>query len=315
MRLAQASYCLLLSATFAAAPVLAQTSAQEVTLPATTPPVTDEVLALEADAASRMTVQVRLGETATRNFIVDTGASRSAISAEAAAQLNFATSGSLKVNTMNGQTVVQAAIIPKLGVANSTILNVRAPVLLAKDMGADGILGIDGLQKKRILIDFRSHNMAIFESSEPELPEEPDVILVMAKSKFGQLILVDADVDGRKLSVILDTGAQNSVGNSVLRSVIAKNNSRKAPLPIDLVGVTGEKTRADFTSIDRIRIGGFRLTNVPVAYADAYPFKKFKLTRKPALLLGMDVLRKFDRVSIDFAKREIKFLLPRAPKQ
>jgi predicted aspartyl protease len=298
------------------APLLLRAAAVQAQAPATVAPTaaSEEVLALEADSASRMTVSVRLGKTAIRNFIVDTGADRSAISIDTARQLQFVASDPVRMSTMNGTDVVPTVIIPSLGVASSIINNIRAPTLLAKNMGADGILGIDSLQNKRILIDFRTRQMSIAESAAPEVKDEPDVIIVLAKSKFGQLILVDADVGGRKLSVILDTGAQNSVGNSVLRSLVAKDTSRKQPIPIALIGVTGDQTMADFTSINKIRIGGFSLTNVPVAFADAHPFKKFKLSRKPALLLGMDVLRKFDRVSIDFAKREIKFLLPREPK-
>ncbi len=293
------SCALTFTSTAKAQPVAPATSARE------------EVLALEADAETRMTVTVRLGDTETRNFIVDTGADRSAISTIAAEQLQFARSQPVRINTMNGTDVVPTVIIPKLGVANSIVANIRAPTLSAQHMGADGILGIDGLQNKRILIDFRTRQMSITESSAPEIEDNPDEIVVMAKSRFGQLILVDADVDGHKLSVILDTGAAHSVGNSVLRAQITKSTSRKPPVTIGLLGVTGDRTNADFTSINKIRIGGFALTNVPVAFADAHPFKKFKLTRRPAMLLGMDVLRKFDRVSIDFAKREIKFLLPR----
>ena len=35
-----------------------------------------------------------------------------------------------------------------------------------------------------------------------------------------------------------------------------------------------------------------------------------KLENKPALLLGMDTLRVFRRVSVDFAQRRVRFLLP-----
>ena len=42
------------------------------------------------------------------------------------------------------------------------------------------------------------------------------------------------------------------------------------------------------------------LTNLPVAFADVQPFRKFGVENKPALLLGMDGLKLFDRVSIDF---------------
>jgi predicted aspartyl protease len=275
------------------------------------PAPAEETLALSEDTSARMTVLVRLGSTETRKFMVDTGADRSVISEETASQLNLAPSKPVKLHTMNGIATVNTVTIPELGVARSTITNIRAPALPARYLGADGVIGIDSLKNKRIMIDFRKAEIAIVESTEIETRQEPNLIVVTAKSRFGQLILVDADIDGRKIKVIVDTGAQNSVGNDALRKITEKQSHQKPPVKISLMGVTGGQTMADYTEIKNIRIGGFVVQNAPVAFADAHPFKRFGLTRQPALLLGMDVLRKFDRVSIDFANRKIKFLMPR----
>ena len=62
--------------------------------------------------------------------------------------------------------------------------------------------------------------------------------------------------------------------------------------------------------VEAIRIGGFTMTDVGVAFVDAHPFKRFGLLNKPAMLLGMDTLRAFRRVSVDFAQRKVRFLLP-----
>ena len=50
---------------------------------------------------------------------------------------------------------------------------------------------------------------------------------------------------------------------------------------------------------------------MPIAFADALPFKRFGLTDTPALMLGMDTLKLFRRVQIDFANREIRLTLPK----
>ena len=79
---------------------------------------------------------------------------------------------------------------------------------------------------------------------------------------------------------------------------------------ITLQSVTGAITPADYTHIEKMRVGGVAMHNTPVAFADAHPFKRFGLAKKPSMLLGMDMLRLFRRVSIDFANRRIRFLLP-----
>ena len=52
------------------------------------------------------------------------------------------------------------------------------------------------------------------------------------------------------------------------------------------------------------------LDKLPVAFADAHIFKQLKLDKKPALLLGMNAMRAFDQISIDFAAKKVKFVLP-----
>jgi hypothetical protein len=52
------------------------------------------------------------------------------------------------------------------------------------------------------------------------------------------------------------------------------------------------------------------MSNVQVAYADVHAFQEFGLQSRPAMLLGMDLLRHFDRVAVDFKARRVRFLLP-----
>jgi hypothetical protein len=69
---------------------------------------------------------------------------------------------------------------------------------------------------------------------------------------------------------------------------------------------------ADYTTVREIQIGGIRITDMPIGFADAHPFRQLELLDEPAFLLGMDVLRLFDRVSVDFARKQIRFLAPNA---
>ena len=79
--------------------------------------------------------------------------------------------------------------------------------------------------------------------------------------------------------------------------------------PIQITSVTGDQTWAEYTSIKRIRLGGVTMTSMPVAFADLQIFHRLGLEGKPSLLLGMDALQMFDRVSIDFANRNVRFIL------
>jgi predicted aspartyl protease len=122
--------------------------------------------------------------------------------------------------------------------------------------------------------------------------------------------MVDADANGEKIWVIVDTGAQNSVANSRLRSVLVKRNPATDIKPIEMIDVLGKRTPAEYTIVDRLRIGGIAMGNAAIAFADVHPFRIFELHRKPSMLLGVESLRSFRRVSVDFATRKVKFLLP-----
>ena len=79
--------------------------------------------------------------------------------------------------------------------------------------------------------------------------------------------------------------------------------------------MTGQKISADIGWSKDFNIGKANFSTIPIAYADAPPFKKLGLSKRPALLLGMDILRKFDKMAIDFANRRVHFLLPKGAKR
>lgn len=269
------------------------------------------VVVADEDKANRLTVPVMINDLGPFQFVIDTGADRTVVSSEVANRLKLKTSDMATLHTMNGVDQVRTVSIPKLQVSTAIARNISAPALAERNLGADGLLGIDTLGEQRVVMDFRVPSVTVYDSARtPEPRDPPDMIVVRARARFGQLILVDADIDGRKIYVVVDTGAQNSVANSVLRRMVSRHSRNFRTVPIALVGVTGDSTPADYTALEHVRIGGFTINNAPVAFADAHPFKKFGLSDKPSMLLGMDILRKFDRVSVDFANRKIKFLLP-----
>ena len=59
-------------------------------------------------------------------------------------------------------------------------------------------------------------------------------------------------------------------------------------------------------------IGGVDLNYLPVAFSDVPPFRRLGMADRPALFLGMDAMKLFRQVSIDFPNREVRFLLPRS---
>lgn len=268
----------------------------------------DELALSEADL--RMTVPVSIAGGAPWPFVIDTGAERTVVSAELARRLALPPGPPRRVTTMAGTAPTATALIPDLRVGSLAIGRIEAPVFTRGNLGAIGMLGIDALQEHKVAIDFVRNTMTLAAArSRRRQPVRSDEIVIVAKSVYGQLIVTDARWRGRKIAVVIDTGSALTVGNLALLRV----GRRPPPLisPVTLVAASGASLAANTHLLDRLEIGGATFIGVPVAVADAAPFKRFGLTERPALLLGMDALRLFRAVEIDFANRTIVLKLPR----
>jgi len=276
---------------------------------ATETPPDETSLALGQDRSERMTVPVKLAGQPEIPFVVDTGAERTVISRQLADRLNLAKGPVRNLVTVTGTGKVNTVILPGLELSGTKVKTIEAPALEREHIGAHGMLGLDSLQSRRVLLDFKKNEMKVVPARRLEDTDD-DTIVVSARSKFGQLILVDARFLGERVKVIVDTGSQTSIGNQALLDRLQRRRKGLTLQPVTITSVTGQTIPAQFATVDRIQIGGADFNNMPVAFANAEPFKRFGLANQPALLLGMDALRLFDRVSVDFANKQVRFILP-----
>jgi predicted aspartyl protease len=273
---------------------------------ASTAPPPGMVVAAAADRFDRMTVPVKLNGFGPFPFVVDTGSNRSVVSDVLANQLNLPMSDVLRVHSATGVVATGSVHVNTLSVGHRTISNITAPVLTAENLGALGMLGIDAVADQRIVMDFRRQQMTLTSGVHSE--DTAGVVVVRARSKYGQLLLVDSWVEGIPLYVIIDTGGEMTIGNLTMRRMLAQRRSGY-PDPIKVTSVTGETIVADLSFLPKVRLGNIGMRNLQIAYADMYAFEQFGLQDKPSMLLGMSTLRLFERVSIDFPGREVRFNL------
>ena len=278
------------------------------------PPATEdpaaETLELAATRSERMTVPVRIGSEGPYRFIVDTGSERTVVSRELARRLGLAPGAPVRMHSMTEVSRVETARVPALHIGRR-IVGVDAPTLAQQTLGADGLLGVDTLASQRVELDFLTNEMTVAPSRRREERSDGDSIVVTARSRFGRLILVDARFDGERVYVILDTGSDVTIANEALRRRLERRGRLGPTVPIELVSVTGGRMVVDYGVANRVRIAGLDIVNLPVGFADVAPFRKLELIDRPAILLGMDALRLFERVSMDFATRRVRLQLRR----
>jgi predicted aspartyl protease len=272
-------------------------------------PAPPDAIGLSDDSTQRMTVPVSVADRGPYRFIVDTGSERTVIARELARDLGLSEGPVATMFSMTEHSRVATVVIPALEVGRRQVGQIHAPALERRHLGAEGLLGVDALQSQRVELDFVRGEMTVLPARRREEQWPADTIVVTARSRYGRLMLVDAELDGERVYVIVDTGTEVTVGNSALRRRLERRG-RLGPLePVELLSVTGGRLMANYGVARRIRIGGAALRNLSVAFADAEPFRQLRLHDRPALLLGMDALRLFERVSFDFANRRVRLFV------
>jgi hypothetical protein len=59
-----------------------------------------------------------------------------------------------------------------------------------------------------------------------------------------------------------------------------------------------------------LRIGSLSLSSWPVAFADLHVSSMWNMIDRPAILLGINVMTRFQTVCLDFSRGEVRFRLP-----
>lgn len=272
------------------------------------PPVGEdaEVIRTQTDAENRMTVPVRIGARDTFRFVIDTGSQSTVLSHDVAERMALRPGRRARVVGIGGSEIAQTAIVGELGLGRRAFNDLEVVLFEGRHIGADGIVGIDSLQRQRVLLDFAANRLTVGDAKSLGGNRGFDII-VTARRKLGQLIMTDAVIDGIEVSVVIDTGAGTSIGNRALQRALRQRGGLQQ---ITLVSVTGQEAKADLDYPKKLSIGAFDITRPTIAYADAPVFTVLDLDRRPSLLLGMNELRLFRRVAVDFAARKVYFDLP-----
>ncbi len=287
--------------------------------PTTTPAQKDvaailpQILEFAVDDSQRMTVPVSIDGSETYPFVVDTGAERTVIAEDLGRTLQLSAGSELKLATVSGPATVDSFKAKNLSMSSIKVNDLEMPALKRANLGAYGLLGIDSLQNHKVVIDFAKGEMDVVPSKKRSgfSRTTRNVIVVTARRRAGRLVLTNARIGNIKVDVVIDTGAQATMGNAALRKRLRRSQRRIDYIPVGLTSVTGRRMLGDFTQIKDITIGGLTITDLPMTFTGNYAFRALELNRKPAMLLGMDALKLFETIEIDFAKKRVTFQLKR----
>lgn len=259
------------------------------------------------DRVGRMLAAVEVNGSGPYRFIIDLGANRSVLSSRLATSLGLAAAGTgtVEVHGVTGSAVVPMAVVDELRVGSIVLVDQQLPVLAgAVFADADGILGIDGLQQSRIEVDFRHDRVKIGLSDPRGAPH--GYLTVPARTINEGLLLVEGRVGNVRTHVIIDTGAEYTIGNLQLQQALLRGASKGDRRESVVTGATPGSASGDTHATPSITIGEARLRNIPVTFSDLYIFSLWGLADEPALIVGMDVLGTVQKFVVDYGRREFQ---------
>jgi predicted aspartyl protease len=281
---------------------------------AVTAPEPRYVAPTNRDRIGRIWAPVTINGQGPFRLVLDTGASHSALTAQVAELLGIPMDGkhTATLRGTTGSVTVPMIPIESFEVGELLMLPQRLPIVPDALGGAEGVLGTDGLENKRIFIDFRHDNITIMRSRN----ERAGLGFVTVPVKFmrGRLLVVDAWLSGVRVKAIIDTGGQSTLGNLALREALAERRRRQdaAAVPDEVTGATLEVQTGDRIATPSIALGDIFIRNAAMTFADFAIFEYWKMTDEPAMLIGMDVLGLLDTLVIDYRRKELHMKLRRS---
>lgn len=278
----------------------------------TSPPPggSDATLKARVDAASHLTLEVMVNHKGPYRFVIDTGAERSVIADSVAAELSLPAGPPLIVDGISGRTQSTSVRVERLSFGPFTRRNLNLPVLSRAHLDADGFLGLDAIDGTRVTFDFARKQVSIYEHREYLILPEDLSARIDASGKGGHLRFTDGRVDGVATTIFIDTGAEVSVGNPALYAALRQGPTTPTELGVALLtGVTGGQLPGVVIPVKRIQLQALRFTDGTLVIADPPDFAAWKLDTEPAMLIGLDYLRQFAAVTIDYRDKAVRFNL------
>jgi len=268
--------------------------------------------ATSSDQLGRIVAPVMVNGQGPYRFIVDTGANRSVVSTGLAARLGLPTVGEGTVHSVHGATIAQLVAVESLRYSNLDVPGNQMPMLQGSMLaGEQGLLGVDGMQGRRLRLDFDEGCIEILPANRAP-PLGRGWTRMRGELRFGNLVVVEGRIGGLRVNVLIDTGSNVSLANSALHRALAQRARYDRG---DAAGRARAYTAGDPMVLDtaiilpELDVGELNMTDMLLFVGDFHVFSLWGLDDEPTVLVGMDVLSKARGMAIDYQRATVYFRL------
>lgn len=280
---------------------------------AATPPAPTEGATVQTlrDRRGRVVAPVHVNGQGPYRFIVDTGANRSVISPDLAARLGLQATTTGDVHSIEGVQPAPIAEFATLTHGDVQLSAAPMPILGGSVLAGEyGLLGVDGMQGRRLRMELRRRCIEIIPSQ--RAPRLRGFVTIQGELRFGHLVVVPGRVRDIDVNVLIDTGADSSLGNVALREALGPVRVRENDPNIGRAFTAGRPIVLErAVVIPRVTMGDVGISNVAAYIGDFHIFSLWGFQNEPTLLIGMDVIGQAEALAIDYERATVSFRLPR----
>jgi predicted aspartyl protease len=243
------------------------------------------------------------------DFILDTGAGTSLLSAELAQQLKVKVLGTKEGQSAGGKISVSLAKVDSMAVGQAKIDEVEVGIVdlshIAKAIGTkvDGDVGYNFLKHFRVTIDYHTSDIRFDDPKRLEnfgTTSKTEIAMRLA-SPAKPLVLLDVHANGRgPFQFAIDTGTSTT---AIAPEVARQLDLQGAPMgPLNTGAAHVQVTAGRLQSF---QVGGARVDDLVVVVADFFAMLSQAVGAKLDGIVGYNFLRNF-RVVIDYPSEKFR---------
>ncbi|TGY87182.1 hypothetical protein E5163_15780 [Marinicauda algicola] len=234
-------------------------------------------------------------------FIVDTGASHTAIVQPLAEHFGFVSrfERTDDVQALTNRFRAERFLLEEVRFGRSRLAEldtVVVPIAPDAELSAYGLLGADAFGEGRIAIDFARSRLEL--DAEPTSHDDaridPQTGLVFATARLS-------GVRGT-VNVLVDSGSPRTMVN---RELARRLNRGGVVISMNVGGVTGSLIETEAVRLERVRLGGLCVARVAALEAELDIFTALGWQDEPAMVAGLDVIGD-SRILIDRGARTVQ---------
>jgi hypothetical protein len=180
------------------------------------------------------------------------------------------------------------------------------PVLGADVLGeAGGLLGVDAMGGRRLLIDFENRCVEIRPSRSARRLR--GWTRVRGRLRFSNLVVIEGAIDRVRVQMLLDTGSASTLANPALYEALSERARRRVESGVVAYTAGGPVAFDAALYLPRVRMGDIEIENVTAFVGAFHIFDVWRLADEPTLLVGMDVLSQASALAIDYDQADVYF--------